>query len=179
MLPGRLKIPVTMLMTARIMVMVRAHDLPDHRPHVMMNPNTASMSNSMPMPVRNAVVKAIMGTLVNVVAQGISLRASANSSSGMRSQPPEARKVLSTIKAAPPNNITKLAMPSKIARSVMPLGREPRRGDEGADGTTGAEAAEGVTGAPHEGQKALSSSNVAPHFAQYATQFTLIRLNYL
>jgi hypothetical protein len=123
-LPGRLKIPVRMLMALRIMVMVRAHDLPDHRPHVMMNPNTASMSNTMPMPVRNAVVKAIIGTLVNE-DQGISLKASANSSSGIRSQPPDARKALSTIKAAPPNNIKKLAIPSKIVRIVIPLGREP------------------------------------------------------
>ena len=126
MLPGRLKIPVRMLITARIMLMVRAHDFPDHRPQVMMNPNTATMSNTIPIPVRNAVVKAIIGTLVNVDAQGISLRASANSSSGMRSQPPEARNVLSTIKAPPPNNIKKLAIPSKIVRIVMPVGREPR-----------------------------------------------------
>jgi len=69
-LPGRLKIPVTMLMTARIMVMVRAHDLPDHRPHVIMNPNTASMSKTRPRPVRNAVVMASMGTSVNVEAHG-------------------------------------------------------------------------------------------------------------
>ncbi len=60
--------------------MVRAHDLPDHRPHVMMNPNTASMSNTTPIPVRNAVVMAIIGTLVNVEAPGICLKASANSS---------------------------------------------------------------------------------------------------
>jgi len=105
--------------------MVRAHDLPDHRPHVMMNPNTASMSNTMPTPVRNAVVKAIICTLVNVDAQGISVRASANSSSGIRSQPPDPRNALSTSKAAPPNNITKLAIPSKIVRTVIPPGREP------------------------------------------------------
>ena len=104
-LPGRLKIPVTMLITARIMEIVRAHDLPDHKPHVMMNPNTATMSNTMPIPVRNAVVKAMIGTLVNVDAHGIYLKASANSSSGIRSQPPDARNALSTIKAAPPNNI--------------------------------------------------------------------------
>ena len=104
-LPGRLKIPVTMLITARIMEIVRAHDLPDHKPHVMMNPNTATMSNTMPIPVRNAVVKAMIGTLVNVDAHGISLKASANSSSGIRSQPPDDRNALSTIKAAPPNNI--------------------------------------------------------------------------
>lgn len=87
--------------------MVRAHDLPDHKPHVMMNPSTASMSNTTPIPVRNAVVKAMIGTLVNVDAQGISLKASANSSSSIRSQPPDARNALSTIKAPPPNNIKK------------------------------------------------------------------------
>ena len=106
--------------------MVRAHDLPDHRPHVMMNPSTASMSSTMPMPVRNAVVMASIGMLPNVDAQGISLKASANSSSGMRSQPPDAKNALSTSKAPPPNSITKLAMPCKIVRTVMPLGREPR-----------------------------------------------------
>jgi hypothetical protein len=124
-LPGRLKIPVTMLITARIMEIVRAHDLPDHKPHVMMNPNTATMSNTMPIPVRNAVVKAMIGTLVNVDAHGTSLKASANSSSGIRSQPPDDRNALSTIKAAPPNNIKKLVIPSKIVRIVIPLGREP------------------------------------------------------
>ena len=68
MLPGRLKIPVTMLMTARIMVMVRAHDLPDHRPHVMMNPSTAKISNIRPTTIRKDVVKAISGTPVNASA---------------------------------------------------------------------------------------------------------------
>ena len=70
-LPGRLKIPVMMPMTARIMVMVRAQDLPVHRPHVMMNPNTARMSKTRPIAVRNAVVKAKIWTLENVEAPGI------------------------------------------------------------------------------------------------------------
>ena len=114
-----------MLITVRIIVRVRAHDLPDHRPHVMMNPTTASMSNTTPIPVRNVVVKLSIGILVNE-AQGISLKASANSSSGIRSQPPDARNALSTSKAAPPNNINTLAIPSKIVRIVIPVGREPR-----------------------------------------------------
>ena len=106
--------------------MVRAHDLPDHRPQVMMNPNTASMSNTTPIPVRNVVVIASIGTLPNVEAQGISLKASANSSSGIRSQPPDAKNALSKSKAPPPNSITKLAIPCKIVRAVIPPGREPR-----------------------------------------------------
>ena len=63
-------------------------------------------------------------------------------------------------------------MPSKSVRSVIPLGREPFCGDEGADEATGAEEAEGVIGVPYEGQKLLFSSNVVPHFAQYDTHFT-------
>ena len=102
------------------------HDLPDQRPHVIMNPNTPTMSNTTPIPVRNAVVKASMGTPENVDAQGISLKASAKSSSGIRSQPPVAKNALSTSKAAPPNIITKLVIACKIVRSVIPLGREPR-----------------------------------------------------
>ena len=51
--------------------MVRDHDLPDHKPHVMMNPTIASMSNTIPIPVRNVVVKAIIDTPVNVEAHGI------------------------------------------------------------------------------------------------------------
>jgi hypothetical protein len=43
---------------------------------------------------------------------------------------------------------------------VIPLGREPFCGDDGADEATGAEEAEGVIGVPHEGQKLLFSSNV-------------------
>ena len=152
--------------------MVRAHDLPDHKPHVITKPNTASMSNTMPIPVRNAVVMAIIGTLVNVEAPGICLKASANSSSGIRSQPPAARNVLSTSKAAPPNSITKLTMPSKIARIVIPPGRETRRIGAGADG---GKRVERVTGVPHEAQKALSVSNNAPHFSQYDKYFTLIQ----
>ncbi len=104
--------------------MVRAHVLPDHRPHVMMNPTIASMSNTTPIPVRNVVVKLSIGILVNE-AQGLSLKASANSSSGIRSQPPDARNALSTSNAAPPNNINTLAIPSKIVRTVTPPGREP------------------------------------------------------
>ncbi len=149
--------------------MVRAHDLPDHRPHVMMNPTTASMSNTIPIPVRNVVVKAIIGTLVNE-AQGISLKASANSSSGIRSQPPDARNVLSISKPAPLNNIKKLAMPSKTVRSVIPPGREPRLIGVGAEGD---ERMEGVTLVPHEGQKTLSVCNITPHFAQFDKYFTL------
>ena len=116
--------PEMTLITARIIVMIRAHDLPDHRPHIMMNPTTATRSNTMPMPVRNAVVMAVIGTLVNVDAQGICSRASANSSSGIRSQPPEARNVLSISKAAPPTSITTLVKPSKIVKTVTPVGRE-------------------------------------------------------
>ena len=104
--------------------MVRAHDLPDHKPHVMMNPTTASMSNTMPIPVRNALVKLIIGILVNE-AHGISLKASANSSSGIRSQPPDARNALSTSKPAPPNNVKKLPIPCKIVKIVIPPGQEP------------------------------------------------------
>jgi hypothetical protein len=70
-LPGRLKIPVMMLITERIMVMIRAHDLPDHKPHVMMNPITARMSKTIPIAVRNEVVMAIIETLVKGDAQGI------------------------------------------------------------------------------------------------------------
>ena len=71
-LPGRLKILVTMLMTVRTIVRVRAHDLPDHRPHVMKNPSTAITSNARPIPVRNEVVRASRGTPVNEDAHGIS-----------------------------------------------------------------------------------------------------------
>ena len=105
--------------------MVLDHDLPDHKPHVMMNPTIESMNNTIPTPVKNVVVKVSIGTLVNE-DHGISLKASANSSSGIRSQPPDARNVLSTSKAAPPNNINTLAIPSKIVRTVIPVGREPR-----------------------------------------------------
>ncbi len=104
--------------------MVRAHDLPDHKPHVMTNPSTASTSNTTPIPVRNALVKLSIGILVKE-DHGISLKASANSSSGIRSQPPDARNALSTSKAAPPNNMKTLAIPSKIVRTVIPVGREP------------------------------------------------------
>ena len=70
-LPGRLKIPAMILMMARIMVMVRAHDLPDQRPHVIMNPSIASTSNTMPILARNVVVMVIRGILVNEEAHGI------------------------------------------------------------------------------------------------------------
>jgi len=60
-LPGRLNIPVMIPITASIIVMVRAHDLPDHRPHVMMNPSIASMNNTTPITVRNTVVMSIIG----------------------------------------------------------------------------------------------------------------------
>ena len=123
-LPGRLKIPVMILMIAKIMVISRAHDLPDHKPHVIMNPTTASMSKTIPIPVRNVVVKASIDALVNGEAKGICSRISTNSSSGIRSQPPAARNVLSKSRAAPPNNERKLTMPCKIANTVIPTGRE-------------------------------------------------------
>ena len=122
--PGRLKIPVTMLMIARIIVMVRDHDFPDHRPHVIMNPNKESMSNTKPMTIRTVVVKAIIGILVNVEPHGISLRTSAGIS-GMSSQPPAERNVLIPITPNPAINIKTLVMPSKIVRSVTPPGLEP------------------------------------------------------
>ncbi len=106
------------------MVIVLDHDLPDHKPHVMTNPTIESMSNINPTPVKNVVVKVSIGTLVNE-DHGISLKASANSSSGIRSQPPDARNALSTNKPAPPNNVKKLAIPCKIVKIVIPPGREP------------------------------------------------------
>ena len=60
--------PITMLMTEMIIVIVLAHDLPDHKPHVMMKPNAASMRPTSPIPIRIAVVKAIIGTPVNTPA---------------------------------------------------------------------------------------------------------------
>ena len=153
--------------------MVLAHDLPDHKPHVIMNPTTDSMSNTTPIPVRNVVVKESIGILVNE-AQGISLKASANSSSGIRSQPPDARNALSTSKPAPLNNKKILAMPSNIDIIVTPPGREPRRIGVEAEVD---ERVEGVTGVPHEGQKKLSVFNTVPHFAQFDKYFTLIQFN--
>jgi hypothetical protein len=106
------------------MVIVLDHDLPDHKPHVMTNPTIESMNNIKPIPVKNVVVKVSIGTLVNE-DHGISLKASANSSSGIRSQPPDARNALSTSKPAPPNNVKKLAIPCKTVKIVIPPGREP------------------------------------------------------
>ena len=60
-------------------------------------------------------------------------------------------------------------MPSKSVRSVIPLGREPFYGDEGA------EEAEGAIAVPHEGQKLLFSSNVVLHFTQLS-RFSLRKL---
>ena len=104
--------------------MVLDHDLPDHKPHVMINPTIESMNNTIPTPVKNVVVKVSIGTLVNE-DHGISLKASANSSSGIRSQPPDARNALITSKPVPPNNVKKLPIPCKIVKIVIPLGREP------------------------------------------------------
>ena len=70
-LPGRLKTPVRILITARTMLMVRANGLPDHRLHVMMKPITASMSNTRLIPISKEEVKAIICTLVNMETHGI------------------------------------------------------------------------------------------------------------
>ena len=70
-LPGRLKTPVRIIITERIMLIVRAHGLPDHKPHVMMNPITANMSNTRPIPISKEEVKAIICTFVKMDAHGI------------------------------------------------------------------------------------------------------------
>ena len=91
----------------------------------------------------------------------------------MKSQPPAPRNILIQITPTPANNINKLTVPSKSVRSVIPLGREPFCGDEGADEATGAEEAEGVIGVPHEGQKLLFSSKTLYHILHSMTLFHL------
>lgn len=178
-LPGRLKTPVTMLITVRTIVMSRAHDFPDQSPHVMIKPSTASMTNARPMPMRIVVVNVISWTLVNVDAQGICSSASANSASGIRSQPPAASKKLTPISAMPASKLTKLTNPSKIASSITPPGRDRCWIGCEAIGLRGDAGVEAGTGAPHEGQNALSACNTAPHFTQYDTYSTYIQYYWL
>ena len=111
---------MTILMAARIMVMVRAQDLPDHRPHVMMDPSTDTINNTRPITTKKAEPKAIIISLVNTVAN------CSRTSGGSNSHPPAPRKTPNPIKTIPPNNVKRLTMPCKIVRTVIPVGRTPR-----------------------------------------------------
>ena len=122
MLPGKLNRPSNMPMTDKIIVIVRAHLLPAHRPQAIMNPNIANNRIITFIAVKNAVVKAIKRTPVNLEVHGTARIVFSRSCSGIKPHPPAPKKAASPIKAIPPNNVKKLTIASKIARILTPMG---------------------------------------------------------